>query len=302
MLEDERLVVIVEMATYNHEPYIARAIESVMMQKTSFKYMLLICEDSSTDNSQRICLEYKRQFPDKIELHLNTKNLGMSINSQKMHGLSFKSNAKYIAMCDGDDYWIDDRKLQKQIDFLEANHDFSICFHRVMELYSNALVEVEKMNVSPSPIVYSIEDLAKGNFMHTPSVVFRNGLINELPDWFDAAPIGDYVIHMLNARFGKIYYMPDAMAVYRRGVGVHSTLSTRTIFTNTITVLKLLLTVQFDSDVRSLLKQTLKSNENSLLKWRYKKIYALRNFVLNATGLRWLKRWLGNFLKTKLVV
>ena len=94
-----------------------------------------------------------------------------------------------------------------------------MCFHRVYELAEGEAPELSNLNTSPNQETYTIEDLAKGNFIHTPSVVFRNGLFKEFPAWFKDAPAGDYVIHMLNAEHGKIKYFPDPMAVYRRHSG-----------------------------------------------------------------------------------
>ena len=90
----------------------------------------------------------------------------------------------------------------------------AICFHRVYELKNDTEFSLSNLNSSENEETYTIEDLAKGNFIHTPSVVFRNRLL-ELPEWFAESPIGDYVLHMLNARFGKIKYFPEAMGVYR---------------------------------------------------------------------------------------
>lgn len=111
------------MITYNHEKYIIQAIEGVLMQKTSFPIKLVIGEDCSTDNTRRICIEYKEKYPEKIELLLPEKNLGMIpnfINTLKA------CTGKYIALCDGDDYWTDPNKLQKQVDFLEKNKTVDI--------------------------------------------------------------------------------------------------------------------------------------------------------------------------------
>jgi hypothetical protein len=128
----------------------------------------------------------------------------------------FSAKGKYIALCEGDDYWTDPYKLQKQVDFLEANEDYAICFHRVYELLDGRDPELSNLNTSLQEESYTIEDLAKGNFIHTPSVVFRNGLIKKYPEWFNKSPVGDYVLHMLNAEHGKLKYLPEPMAIYRR--------------------------------------------------------------------------------------
>lgn len=116
------------MITYNHELYISQAIEGVMMQQTSFLIELIIGEDCSTDNTRKICQEYKAKFPEKIRLLFPVKNSGASANFMN----TFQAcSGKYIALCEGDDYWIDPCKLQKQVDFLEANTEYSLCSHRL---------------------------------------------------------------------------------------------------------------------------------------------------------------------------
>ena len=209
------------MVTYNHEKYIIEAIEGVIDQQTDFPYQLIIGEDFSTDNTRQICIEYQKRNPSKIKLLLHDKNLGGSGKYNALAVLA-ECTGKYIAMCDGDDYWIDPFKLQKQVDFLEANPDYAICFHRVYELEEGKKPELSRLNTSLKEETYTVEDLAKGNFIHTPSVIFRNGLIS-LPAWFKDAATGDYVLYMLNAAHGKIKYFPEAMAVYRSGIGFWST-------------------------------------------------------------------------------
>ncbi len=176
--------VLIFMVTYNHEKYIAQAIESVMIQKTSFDYLLVIGEDCSTDNTLKICINLKQNYPDKILLLNNTENLGPMINALNVYKKCFSSSAKYVAMLEGDDYWCDENKLQKQVDFLDANKDHSICFHRVYELGRGELQKLSNLNSCLYEETYTIKDLAKENIIHTPSVVFRNGLVKELPAWF----------------------------------------------------------------------------------------------------------------------
>lgn len=121
------LMVSVDMITYNHEPYIKQAIEGVLMQKTNFPFELVIGEDCSTDKTREICLKYKEKYPEKIKLLLPESNLGMTKN---FISTLTAATGKYIALCEGDDYWTDPYKLQKQVDFLEANSNYSCCFHR----------------------------------------------------------------------------------------------------------------------------------------------------------------------------
>ena len=208
--------------TYNQEKFISQAIEGMLAQETNFDVEIVIGDDASTDNTGKICENFLKRYPDKIRLLSSKKNLGMNVNFER----SIKAcKGKYIALCEGDDYWIDNHKLQKQVDFLEANPDFSICCHRVYDLYGKKNLKLETSKTSEVIKEYTIDDLTKGNFLNTVSVVYRNGLFKDFPSWFSESPVGDYVLHMLNAQFGKIKYLPDVMAVYRRhGKGLWSCL------------------------------------------------------------------------------
>jgi glycosyltransferase involved in cell wall biosynthesis len=213
--------VAVFMVTYNHENYIGKAIESALMQKTTFPMKIIIGEDCSTDLTAAICRKYQQENPLTIEVIFNKENIGASRNAMQIFESCFTSGAKYIAMLEGDDYWTDPYKLQKQVDFLEANDDFAICFHDIMILKNGVIIEDY---LTPKVIEETdIMRLSEGNYMHTPSVLFRNNLFGDFPEQFSKVPAGDYFLHMLNARYGKIKKISEVMAVYRmHNEGVHS--------------------------------------------------------------------------------
>ena len=197
--------------TYNHEKFIADAIEGFLMQQTKFPVEMVIGEDGSSDKTKEICEAYQRKYPDKIRLLPTEGNLGMMRNFRRTLAAC---TGKYTAICEGDDYWTDPQKLQIQVDFLENNPDYAICFHRVYELEKKDK-RISTLYGSVKEETYSINDLANENIMHTTSVVYRSGLFHEFPEWFHESPVGDYVLHMMNARHGKIKYLPAVMAVYR---------------------------------------------------------------------------------------
>jgi glycosyltransferase involved in cell wall biosynthesis len=201
------------MLSYNHEKYIAQAIEGVLMQQTSFSYKIYLGEDCSKDNTRNICIEYANKYPDKISLYLNEKN-DIKKNSRTIYSACFTSGAKYIAMIEGDDYWTDPLKLQKQIDALEANPNCSICFHAVNVVYSDGsqppVVSGEKQKQ-----ITTFEDLTFCNYINTVSSVYRNNLIKSIPAWFDEHPAGDWSLFLTMAQFGDVYYIDEPMAVYR---------------------------------------------------------------------------------------
>ena len=193
------------MVTYNQENYISNAIESVMMQKANFQYKLYIGEDCSTDNTGKICKELKGKYPKMIELFLNEANLGGNQNARLIYEQCFKSGAKYVALLEGDDYWTDPYKLQKQVDFLEANKDYSICFHKVKVWNEEEQKLVDDFITREVPETTQIDEFLKGNYIHTPSVVFRNNFPNNIaPNYFTESPLGDIILHVYNAQFGKI--------------------------------------------------------------------------------------------------
>lgn len=130
-MKDEMPLLSVFMITYNHEKYIAEAIESALMQKTSFKYEIVIGEDCSTDQTRETVLEYATRYADKVKPIYQERNVGANKNAASVREAC---KGKYIALLEGDDYGIDPLKLQKQVDFLEAHPDFSICFHRAKKV------------------------------------------------------------------------------------------------------------------------------------------------------------------------
>jgi glycosyltransferase involved in cell wall biosynthesis len=114
------------MLTYNHEAYVAQALESVLMQQTDFAYEIVLGEDCSTDHTREIVIDFQRQFPEKLRLLLPAQNLGMHQNfMQTLNACT----GKYIALLEGDDCWTSPYKLQRQADYLDRNNDFAICFH-----------------------------------------------------------------------------------------------------------------------------------------------------------------------------
>ncbi len=157
------------MPVYNHEKFIDDALAGVVMQKTSFKYRLIIGEDFSTDGTRAIIESYVVKYPNIIDAFYREKNLGPYGNS----GLLFKEmKAKYIAICEGDDYWTDPLKLQKQVEFMESNPDYSICYHLVNILNADGHFERETLNTVSEPRTYTLVDLAQGeHYSHSFSSI-----------------------------------------------------------------------------------------------------------------------------------
>jgi len=202
--------------TYNHSSFIRQCLDGFIMQKTNFPIEVLIHDDASTDGTADIIREYEQKYPDIIKPIYQTENQyskGISISRTFNYP---RVQGKYMALCEGDDYWIDEYKLQKQVDFMEANDDFSICFHNVKVYHENEGKFTDLYQVPESPEISDIKNLAVANYIHTPSVLYRNNdqTINNYNN-FPVLVIGDYILHMLFAKHGKIKRIDEEMAVYR---------------------------------------------------------------------------------------
>jgi glycosyltransferase involved in cell wall biosynthesis len=211
----------VSVVTYNHEAYIAQAVEGVLMQDF-VEWELVIGDDCSTDGTTRIVEEYAAAHPDSIRALETDHNLGMMTNFKRVYE---SCTGEYVALLDGDDYWTSPEKLRKQVEFLDANPDCAICFHNVLVTYEDGSgMEPYPFNDSSQKRVSTIEDLLRGNFMQTCSVMFRRDLFGPLPDWLFGLQLGDWPLHVLNAQYGWVGYIDEVMASYRvHGDGVWST-------------------------------------------------------------------------------
>jgi glycosyltransferase involved in cell wall biosynthesis len=207
--------------TYNQKQYIREAIDSLLEQEVTFQWELIIADDCSTDGTREILLEYKKKYPSLVHLILQKANVGPEKNWLDL--ISYPKT-KYLLYTEGDDYIIDPAKLQRQVDFLEAHDDFSICFHPVDVTYEN---DPKRDEVFPSPEqrynkqVLRFDDLLKSNFMQTNSVMYRWRFSNEdIREVFPKGVIpGDWFLHLLHAQMGKIGFINRAMSVYRRHPG-----------------------------------------------------------------------------------
>lgn len=199
------------MLTYNQERYINEAIRSVMLQETNFPFELVIGNDASTDCTGTICADWQKKYPEQIVLFNRKKNLGLQQNFIQTYA---QCRGQYIAICEGDDFWTDKRKLQIQADFLDTHPDYSTCFHRVINYYEDR--GTKSLSNGGQKQDTDISDLARSNYISNVSALFRRGLFGELPEWFARVSTYDYAIHLLNAQFGKIHYIKRPMAVYRQ--------------------------------------------------------------------------------------
>lgn len=207
--------------TYNQENYIKKCLEGAINQKTSYSYEIIIGDDCSTDNTRRICEEYSNKYPGLIKLLPKEPNLGMIAN-----WIRTMSNCRgeYISICEGDDYWTDPYKLQKQANFLEANPNTVLCAHSIfMDIKGLICYDVFRKKYK-NVCFFNKEDFKNGNPIATVSTMFRNNipvfsiqnclkkdyLCGDIPLWLELAEYGNFAI------------LPNRMAVYRDGVGIMS--------------------------------------------------------------------------------
>ncbi|MGX9985362.1 glycosyltransferase family 2 protein [Soonwooa purpurea] len=218
-----KVVVSICSITFNHAPYIRECLDGFLMQQCDFEFEVLIHDDASTDGTQEIIKEYQEKYPDIIKSILQTENQWSQgiRNIQSRYNFS-RAKGKYIAMCEGDDYWTDPLKLQKQVDFLEKNGDFVLTFHKakIKDINSGKYKEDYLTKVPErydSPEVFAM----KGNYIHTPSILFRNIIVN-LNMKYNCSQIGDFFLLLHLVQFGKIGYIEKSMCVYRVGSGFFS--------------------------------------------------------------------------------
>ncbi len=212
--------------TYNHKEFIRKAIEGVLMQQATFTWNLIIADDFSTDGTRDILMEYRGKYPDKIQLILQEKNVGAA---QNWIDLIKTPCSKYIAYFEGDDYWTDPYKLQKQVDFLEANPEYSMTFHKV-KIYNEIEHKFEEDVINDlTKEDTNLHDLLKGNYIRTVSAVIRNtSQLASLIDKIKTATPGDWLLFIIIASTRKIKYMNQEMAVYRISYsGVWSTIDNK---------------------------------------------------------------------------
>ena len=200
--------------TYNHEKYIRQCLDSILSQQTNFEYEVIIHDDASTDNTVNIINEY-RSKDSRVKLIAQTKNqYQQGVRGMFMKFLLPLVKSKYIAICEGDDYFNDNLKLQRQADFLDAHPDHSICFHPVNVVTENSTHKRVFPSMNQVEKGINFETLLKCNFIQTNSVMYRRIGYAELSQ-ANFMP-SDWYLHIYHARVGKIGFLEKAMASYRR--------------------------------------------------------------------------------------
>ena len=209
--------------TYNHVKYIKDALEGFVRQKTNFPFEVIIHDDASTDGTTEIIKEYEHKYPNIIKPIYQTENQWRKAKTMSKTFIYPHIKGEYVAFCEGDDYWTDKNKLQKQVDFLDSHLDYTICFHPVKVIWEDKRAEEiifpdEKLLRKTGNLDFS--SLLKGNFIQTNSVVYRWRFHKDSYDLIpDNILPGDWFLHLLHAQIGKIGFINEVMGVYRRNAG-----------------------------------------------------------------------------------
>ena len=215
-------LVVIQSLTYNHEPYLKDALEGFARQKTNFPFVAIVHEDASTDGTAEVLREYAEKYPDIIFPIYEKENQYSKRDgslSKIMNEVSFATGAKYVAICEGDDYWTDINKLQKQVDFLEENSDFTMCFHNAIVHYENHDREDHIHNQIPQGEIFK-DEIIRDNWIYiTAGFVFKSSILNNVlyKRCIKSRKmyVGDIILILTSASEGKIYYFDSIMSVYR---------------------------------------------------------------------------------------
>jgi len=204
--------------TFNHGKYIRKALESMLAQKTNFDYEILIHDDASTDDTQKIIKEFQNKYPHIVKPIFQKENqYKKGVKVQAVYNYP-RIKGKYVAFCEGDDYWIDNNKLQKQVDYMESHPECTLCIHNALRVDTNGQLLSEIKTVETSRTVTCEEViLGGGGFCATNSIMAPAALIINRPDYFNICSM-DYVYQMYFASCGEIYCFADDMSAYRVGV------------------------------------------------------------------------------------
>jgi len=213
----ETPLVSISLVAFNQGDYIREAIESCLMQKTNFAYEIIVHDDASSDKTPQIILEYANKYPEKIIPIIQTENQyskGVEIIAKFIVP---KAKGKYIAFVEADDYWIDPKKLQRQIDFLESHPDFSMCFTATKHIYpgTSKIPRIKRYRNNDSTCPPKDVIVRGGSLLDMISAVSKRSIFNNIPDWYYYRHLWDVSIPLLSLLEGKIHYQNEVTSIYR---------------------------------------------------------------------------------------
>ena len=268
--------------TYNHQAYIKDALEGFIKQKTNFQFEIIVHDDASTDNTAKIIREYEAKFPE-LFANIYQKENQYSKNTNEVEKIVIRAaRGKYIALCEGDDYWTDPLKLQKQVDFLEKNQEINLCFHQVnyIGLNNHHLQFPQNSFEENNSQFFTYENVLEYWGINTCSIVFRKTFV-EIPFYLTDFAVGDQLLCYFINLDKNFYYISDIMASYR---------ITETGFTGTILKNQLKSKLEFplldkinyltNNKYRTVIKKRkLRTIMKDLKTMKYSGMYSFRNRI-----------------------
>jgi glycosyltransferase involved in cell wall biosynthesis len=204
--------VTVVLAAYNHERFIAHAIESVLAQEAPFDWELVVFEDCSTDRTREIVCDYANRYPGRVRTVLSRHNKDYT----RWLGAIQQGAGEYIAVLDGDDYWSSPAKLRKQVALMDAHPGAALSFHDVEIIYESSSKRPARMIGGSGAPVVTFSDLISGNHIPWSATMYRRAAVTDLPEWFLDITCSDWALNLLCARRGHAIYLPEVLGGYRR--------------------------------------------------------------------------------------
>ena len=214
---ENKITVSIICTAYNQEDYIADTIESFLMQITDFKYEIIVHDDASTDRTADIIKEYEKKFPNIIRTICQKENQ-YSKNANIFEDFMFPiARGEYLAICEGDDYWTDPYKLQKQIDALNKHLECDVCSHTASMVRADNKKEIGKIIPSTKNTIFNVNQVIRGDgaFVATNSLVFRKSIFESKIPAFRRTYRIDYSLQIMGALRGGMIYLTDCMSAYR---------------------------------------------------------------------------------------
>lgn len=213
-------LVSVLITSYNHEKYIQQAIEGCLMQQTSFPYEIIIHDDASTDKSAQVIQEFAERYPEVIVPILQKENQYSKGVKIFLTVLIPQARGKYIAICEGDDYWTDPLKLEKQVAVMEMDSSVSMCFTGCRHNFIDNSKKAKVVRHYKGNHFLSTEDIImkSGDVADTVTLILCKEIYKNLPSWCVSSPVGDAANYLLALLSGRVYYLDEVTAVYNRGV------------------------------------------------------------------------------------
>lgn len=201
--------------TYRHERYIEQAVRSVLKQETSFPVEIVVGEDASPDRTANVLQRLDHEYPGRLTLVLRKENLGMHLNARDTFA---RCRGEFVAFLEGDDYWTDSHKLQRQVEALDQHPEWGGCFHPAEYVDSNCKPLGQRHPPTRlEPITF--DDLCRRNWVQTCSLMIRKAAVPNIPDWVQLLPIADWAICLIATTYGPLGMLPECMACYRVHLG-----------------------------------------------------------------------------------